>query len=57
MVEQPYASKFVNVNPFNIFTWTGSVTLDPPGDEWKETNRVPDLLLMVKVLLTQWLKT
>jgi len=45
LIEQPYASRFVNVNPFNIFTWAGSVTLDPPGDEWKETNRVPDLLI------------
>jgi hypothetical protein len=45
IIEQPYASRFVNVNPFNIFTWAGSVTLDPPGDEWKETNRVPDLLI------------
>jgi hypothetical protein len=45
IVDQPYASKFVNVNPYNIFTWTGSVTLDPPGDEWKETERVPDLLI------------
>jgi len=45
MIDQPYASKYVNVNPFNIFTWTGTVTLDPPGDEWKETNRVPDLLI------------
>jgi len=45
MIEQPYASKYVNVNPFNVFTWAGSVTLDPPGDEWKETNRVPDLVI------------
>ena len=45
IINQPYASKFVNVNPFNVFTWAGSVTLDPPGDEWKETNRVPDLLI------------
>jgi hypothetical protein len=45
LIEQPYASKYLNVNPFNIFTWAGSVTLDPPGDEWKETNRVPDLLV------------
>ena len=45
IIEQPYASRFVNVNPFNVFTWAGSVTLDPPGDEWKETNRVPDLLI------------
>jgi hypothetical protein len=45
IIDQPYASKFINVNPFNVFTWAGSVTLDPPGDEWKETNRVPDLLI------------
>ncbi len=45
IINQPYASKYVNVNPFNVFTWAGSVTLDPPGDEWKETNRVPDLLV------------
>jgi len=45
MIEQPFASRYVNVNPFNIFTWAGSVILDPPGDEWKETNRVPDLLI------------
>ena len=45
IINQPYASKYVNVNPFNVFTWSGSVTLDPPGDEWKETNRVPDLLI------------
>jgi len=45
IISQPYASKFINVNPFNVFTWAGSVTLDPPGDEWKETNRVPDLLI------------
>jgi hypothetical protein len=45
IIEQPYASKYVNVNPFSVFTWAGSVTLDPPGDEWKETNRVPDLLI------------
>jgi hypothetical protein len=45
IISQPYASKYINVNPFNVFTWAGSVTLDPPGDEWKETNRVPDLLI------------
>ena len=45
LINQPYASKYINVNPFNIFTWAGSITLDPPGDEWKETNRAPDLLI------------
>ena len=45
LVDQPFASKFINVNPFNVFTWIGSIDLDPPGDEWKETERVPDLVL------------
>jgi len=45
MIDQPYASRYTNVNPFNIFTWSGSVALNPPGDEWKETNRVPDLII------------
>ena len=45
LIDQPFASKFVNVNPFNVFTWVGTVELDPPGDEWKETERVPELVI------------
>ena len=45
LVDQPFASKFINVNPFNVFTWVGTVELDPPGDEWKETERVPELVV------------
>ena len=45
LVDQPYCSKFINVNPFNVFTWVGSVELDPGGDEWKETERVPELVI------------
>jgi hypothetical protein len=45
LVDQPYASKYINVNPFNVFTWIGSIELDPPGDEWKETERVPELVI------------
>ena len=45
VVEQPYASKFVNVNPFNVFTWVGTIDLNPSTDEWKETRRRPDLVI------------
>ena len=45
LVDQPFASKFINVNPFNVFTWMGTIDLDPPGDEWKETERAPDLII------------
>jgi len=43
LIDQSYASKTVNVNPFGIFTWIGSVALTPQTDEWKETERAPDL--------------
>ena len=45
LIDQPFASKFLNVNPFNVFTWVGNIELDPAGDEWKETERVPELVV------------
>jgi hypothetical protein len=45
LIDQPYASKTVNVNPFGIFTWIGSIALTPPSDEWKETERAPELVI------------
>ena len=45
LIDQPYASKTVNVNPFGIFTWIGSIALTPTNDEWKETERAPELVI------------
>src|SRR6056300_781738 len=45
LIDQPYASKSVNVNPFGIFTWIGSIALTPQNDEWKETERAPELVI------------
>ena len=45
LIDQPYASKTVNVNPFGIFTWIGSIALTPQSDEWKETERAPELVI------------
>jgi hypothetical protein len=45
LVDQPFASKYINVNPFNVFTWIGTIDLTPPGDEWKETERAPELVI------------
>ena len=36
-IEQPFATKTENLNPFFIFDWIGDIELDPPVDEWKET--------------------
>ena len=45
LVDQPFASKSVNVNPFDVFTWSGNIELTPPTDEWKETERAPELVI------------
>ncbi|RPG97288.1 MAG: DUF4815 domain-containing protein [Candidatus Pelagibacter sp. TMED165] len=43
VIEQPYATKTENLNPFLIFDWIGNIELTPPLDEWKETLRAPDI--------------
>ena len=45
MVNQPYASRIENVNPFNVIAWIGSLTLNPESDIWKDTNRLPNLIV------------
>ena len=37
LIDQSYASKTLNVNPFDVFNWSGSIELTPQTDEWKET--------------------
>jgi hypothetical protein len=42
-LQQPYATKTENLNPFLVFNWIGNIELDPPVDEWKETRVAPEL--------------
>ena len=44
-LEQPYATKTENLNPFLVFDWIGDIELDPPVDEWKETTVAPELVI------------
>jgi hypothetical protein len=44
-LEQPYATKTENLNPFLVFNWIGDIELDPPVDEWKETRVAPELVV------------
>ncbi len=37
LIDQPYASAVENVNPFNVFTYTGDVQLYPESDNWVDT--------------------
>jgi hypothetical protein len=33
---QPFASKLVNVNPYDVVTWSGRMSLSPSQDNWTE---------------------
>jgi len=44
-VEQPYATRDENLNPVLNFSWAGICRLSPSGDEWFETERLPDLII------------
>jgi hypothetical protein len=45
IINQPYASSFINVNPYNVFSWDGVVKLSPDSDEWKEVDQRPAILI------------
>ena len=40
--EQPYASTTVNLQPFNVIDYVGTMTLDPEMDEWMATEVLPE---------------
>ena len=41
LIEQPYASRVENVNPFNVFAYIGRIDLVPASDDWIDTRRLP----------------
>ena len=53
-INQPYSSINVNVNPYNVFTWSGTVQLSPESDEWKETDVRPDVIINDEGLYDQF---
>lgn len=38
---QPVSSKITNVNPFAVFSWTGSMNISPKSDSWEELEHLP----------------
>lgn len=45
LVEQTIATNFMNVNPYNVFTFLGRIGLNPEIDNWKETKQLPDVIV------------
>ena len=44
LIRQEKSSKTINVNPFAIFSFRGSISLFPASDDWRETNQLPDIV-------------
>lgn len=42
---QQFASRTVSVNPFMVATHLGTISMNPPSDEWFETNIRPDIII------------
>ena len=45
LFDQNKASSTINVNPYEVFEWTGTVELSPSTDEWKDTVNRPELVV------------
>lgn len=44
-INQPLSSTWVNLNPYNIFEWNGLIELNPPSDNWIDTQTRPDVVV------------
>ena len=43
--KQPYASRVENVTPYLVFNFIGDMQLSPDTDDWKDTERRPELIV------------
>ena len=44
-LNQPQVSGIMNINPFNVITNMGQITLSPASDDWRETRRIADNII------------
>lgn len=47
LIDQPRATKFVNVNPFNVINFLGKLKLSPQSDIWVDEQTQPDVLINI----------
>ena len=45
LITQGQYSGSINVNPYDVFNWTGSITLTPSTDEWRDVDRRPEVVI------------
>ena len=45
-IQNPYASDSMEVNAYKVSPFTGEIVLTPASDDWKDTTRRPDLVVV-----------
>lgn len=50
--EQPFATKAININPFNVVSFIGTINLEPSQDIWVDTVTLPPLNVTSEVNIT-----
>ena len=45
MISQTQYSGQINVNPYDVFNWTGAMALTPGTDEWRDVDRRPEVVI------------
>ena len=53
-IDQPKASRFLNVNPFNVVNFIGKIVLNPASDFWVDTETKPDVLVNIGGNMDAW---
>jgi hypothetical protein len=48
-LDQPLASTYSNINPFNVIRFLGSITLEPSFDQWVDVRYLPAINKVVDV--------
>jgi len=46
-IEQQFASTTVNLNPYDVISFVGQVTLTPDQDDWMETETLPEMTIEI----------
>lgn len=53
-ITQPYSSYAEFVNPYSVVIWDGTIKLSPESDEWKEVDKLPDIIINDNSLYDQF---
>jgi hypothetical protein len=51
VIDQPLSTTYININPFNVLRFVGSIVLEPAFDQWVDTAYLPAVNKVVDIQL------